>query len=165
MKKFLIAAFACTAAMFTACGDDSSSANDAAESSSSVAAESSSSDWAHEPIGDYVCFSAKDTATFLGYAFEGPDSAMEAIRYEYPRVDIDGVEKVCEEAKANKTKEQEVVCDSIVEISNSLKTMTFDSLKALMTEECKEGSIKNTVDLTDQDEVPENAKGRFHAIR
>ena len=162
MKKLLIPAFACTAAMLIACGDDSSSASsEAAESSSSVAAVSSSSDWVHEPIGEYVCVSAKDTATFLGYAFEGPDSAMEAIHYEYPRVDIDGVEKVCEEAKANKTKEQEVVCDSIVEISNSLKTMTFDSLKALMTEECKAGSIQNTVDLVDPDKAPENVPSSY----
>ena len=157
MKKLLIPAFAC-AAMFTACGDDSSSASsEAVESSSSV---SSSSDWAHEDVGGYLCLSDKDTATFLGYAFEGPDSAMEVIHYEYPRVDIDGVEKVCEEAKANKTDEQEVVCDSIVEISNSLKTMTFDSLKALMTEECKAGSIQNTVDLVDPDKAPENVQQR-----
>jgi len=37
MNKLLIPAFACTAAVFIACGDDSSSANDSAESSSSVA--------------------------------------------------------------------------------------------------------------------------------
>ncbi len=165
MKKLLIPAFACTAAMLTACGDDSSSASsEAVESSSSVVAESSSSDWAHEPIGGYACVSAKDSTTILRYSYEGPDSAMEVASYVYPKLGED-VEKVCEEAKANKTKEQEVVCDSIVEISNSLKTMTFDSLKALMTEECKAGSIQNTVDLVDPDKAPENLLQLIEIIR
>ena len=153
MKKLLIPAFAC-AAMLTACGDDSSSASDAAESSSSVAAESSS-DWAHENVGADFCISASDSTTLLRYAFEGPDSAMEVIRYVYPNV-FEDVEKVCEEAKANKTDDQEVTCEDDVEISYQPKTMTFESLKALMTEECYKGTIKNEVDSTNPDEAPEN---------
>ena len=162
MKKLLIPAFAC-AAMLTACGDDSSSANDAAESSSSVAAESSSSvvaessssDWAHEGVGVFACFSASDSTTGLKYSFEGPDSAMEVARYIYPKLSED-VDKVCEEAKANKTDDQEVTCDQRVEISNKPKTMTFDAFKALMTEECYNGIAINLVHMTDPDKAPEN---------
>ncbi len=158
MKKLLIPAFVCTAAMLTACGDDNSSSasSEAVESSSSiadassssVAAESSSSDWAHEDVGSYLCLSDKDTATVLGYAFEGPDSAMEVIRYEYPEM-LEDIDNVCEEV-------EEENCKHIDEISDSLKTMTFDSLKALMAEECYYELIINAVDLTDPDEAPEN---------
>ena len=164
MKKLLIPAFAC-AAMFTACGDDSSSANSdvtessssvAAESSSSVTAESSSSDWAHEDVGVFACFSASDPTTGLKYSFEGPDSAMEVVRNIYPKLNED-VEKVCEEAKANKTDDQEVTCDSfIVKISDQPKTITFDSFKALMTEECYNGIAINPINTTNPDVAPEN---------
>ena len=163
MKKLLIPAFAC-AAMFTACGDDSSStSSEAVESSSSVAdassssvvAESSSSDWAHEGVGDFACFSASDSTTGLKYSYEGPDSAMEVVSYVYPKLGED-VEKVCEEAKANKTDEQEVTCSHRVEISNQPKTMTFDSFKALMTEECYNGIAINLVHITDPNKAPEN---------
>ncbi|GEM_PF-1146087 len=170
MKKLLIPAFAC-AAMFTACGDDSSSANDAAESSSSVAAESSSSvvaessssDWAHEGVGGYLCLSDKDSTTILGYAFEGPDSAMEVASFANPKILelYEDVEKVCEEAKANKTDEQEVTCGDYVEISYQPKTMTFESLKTLMEKECKAGSIMNDIDMTDPDVAPENKSGFY----
>ena len=159
MKKLLIPAFVCTAAMFIACGDDSSSASsEAVESSSSVAAESSSSDWAHEDVGGYFCLSDKDTVSVLGYAFEGPDSAMEVIRYEYPEL-LEDIENVCKDVEAEKAKEDG--CKRIDIISESLKTMTFDSLKALMEKECKAGSIMNTVDITDPDEAPEN----FNTLR
>ncbi len=165
MKKLLIPAFVCTAAMLTACGDDSSSSasSEAVESSSSiadassssVAAESSSSDWAHESVGEYICLSDKDSTTIHRYAFEGPDSAMEVASYIYPKLNED-VEKVCEEAKANKTDGQEVTCEKHVTISNPSKTMTFDFLKSLMGKECQEGSIKSSIDLVDPDKAPEN---------
>ena len=80
---------------------------------------------------------------------------MEVIRYVYPKA-FEDVEKVCEEAKANKTDDQEVTCEDDVEISYQPKTMTFESLKALMTEECYKGTIKNEVDSTNPDEAPEN---------
>ena len=143
--------------MFIACGDDSSSASSGdSESSSSVVAESSSSDWAHESVGEYICLSDKDSTTIHRYAFEGPDSAMEVARNIYPKLNED-VEKVCEEAKDEKTKEQEVTCDSIVKVINPPQTMNFDSLKSLMGKECKAGSVKNTVDLVNPNKAPENS--------
>lgn len=142
--------------MLTACGDDSSSASsEAVESSSSVAVESSS-DWAHENVGEYYCYSKKDSVSQLKYVFDGPDSATEVTSYEYPKV-LEDVEKVCEEAKVQKTDEQKVTCDSFVEIINPSKTMEFDSLKVLMKKECKASSIMNIVDFTNPDEAPENA--------
>ncbi len=80
---------------------------------------------------------------------------MEVVSYVYPKLNED-VEKVCEEAKANKTDEQEVTCDHRVEISNKPKTMTFDAFKALMTEECHNGIAINLVNMTDPDKAPEN---------
>ncbi len=157
MKKLLIPAFAC-AAMFTACGDDSSSANDSSSiadaSSSSVVAESSSSDWAHEPIGEYLCISS-DTTSILWYIFEGPDSAMEVSKYEYPR-EYEEAEKICEELQAEKPEEQKVNCDSAIATINPPKTMNFDSFKALMEKECYGGWAINAVELRDPDEAPEN---------
>ena len=115
-----------------------------------------------QSVGDYTCLSVKDTATFLRYSYEGPDSAMEVVSYVYPKLGED-VEKVCEEAKANKTDDQEVTCDGFVEITYQPKTMTFDSLKTLMTEECQEGSIMNAIEMTDPDKAPENV-GIFELI-
>ncbi len=164
MKKLLIPAFAC-AVMFTACGDDSSStSSEAAESSSSVVAESSSSDWAHEPIGEYLCISS-DTTSILWYIFEGPDSAMEVTKYEYPR-GYEEAKKICEELQAEKPDEQKVNCDSAIATINPPKTMNFDSFKALMEKECYGGLAINTVELTNPDEAPENGNlsdlpGRF----
>ena len=167
MKKLLIPAFVCTAAMFTACGDDSSSANNevvessssvAAESRSSNVAESSSSDWAHESVGGFLCASASDSTAMLRYEYEGADSAMEVVSYVYPRVYemYEDVDKVCEEANANKTAEQKVICKTHVTIINPLKTMSFDALVSLMEKECEAGSIMITLDLVDPDEAPEN---------
>lgn len=159
MKKLLISAFACTAAMLTACGDDSSSTDsEIVESSSSIAAESSSSDWAHESVGGFLCASASDTITMLRYQYEGPDSAMKVASYIYPRVYemYDDVEKVCEEAKAIITAEQKVICKTHVTIINPSKTMSFDSLFSLMEKECKAGTLEITYDLVDPDEVNEN---------
>ena len=156
MKKLLIPAFVCSAAMFIACGDDSSSASsEAAESSSSVVAESSSSDWAHESVGEYICLSDKDSTTIHRYAFEGPDSAMEVTKYEYSR-GYEEAEKICEELQAEKPEEQKVNCDSAIATINPPKTMNFDSFKALMEKECYGGWAINAVDLTDPDEAPEN---------
>ena len=156
MKKLLIPAFACIAAMLTACGDDSSSsANDAAESSSSVAAESSSSNRTLEPVGDLVCVSAKDTTTMLWYVYEGADSALEVTKIEYPIEYEEAIEE-CEGPFAEKAKEQNVDCDSAIATINPPKTMNFDSFKALMTEECFDEKVINAVDLTDPNEAPEN---------
>ena len=73
---------------------------------------------------------------------------------------FEDVEKVCEEAKANKTDDQEVTCEKHVTITNPSKTTTFDSLKSLMEKECQEGSIMNDIDMTDPDKAPENVNGR-----
>lgn len=136
--------------MLIACGDDSSSANkNVEESSSSVAAESSSSNWAHEPFGEYHCASKKDPQNMIRYVFDGPDSAMEVIRYEYPEM-LEDIDNVCEEV-------EEENCKHIDEKSDSLKTMTFDSLKTLMAEECYYEVIINAVDVTNPDEAPENS--------
>ena len=167
MNKLLIPAFVCTAAMLIACGDDSSSASsDVVESSSSIAdassssnvAEPSSSDWAHESVGGFLCASASDSTAMLRYEYEGADSAMEVVSYVYPRAYemYEDVDKVCEEANANKTAEQKVICKTHVTIINPLKTMSFDSLLSLMEKECEEGSITITFDLVDPDEAPEN---------
>lgn len=167
MKKLLISAFVCSVAMLTACGDDSSSANsEVVESSSSVAdassssnvAELSSSSWIHESVGGFLCASASDSTAMLRYEYEGPDSTMEVVSYVYPRAYemYEDVDKVCEEANANKTAEQKVICKTHVTIINPLKTMSFDSLLSLMEKECEEGSITITFDLVDPDEAPEN---------
>lgn len=154
MKKLLIFAFACTAAMLIACGDDSSSANDC-ESSSSVAAESSS-DWAHEPLGDYACVSAKDTTTMLWYVYEGEDSALEVTKIEYPIEHEEAVEE-CEGIFAENAKEQNVDCDSAIATINPPQNMTFNDMISLMTEECFDEKVINAVDLTDPNEAPENS--------
>ncbi len=139
--------------MLTACGDDSSSAN-SAESSSSVS--SSSDKLAHEPIGDYACVSAKDTATMLWYVYEGEDSALEVTKIEYPIEYEEAVEE-CEGVLAEKAKEQNVDCDSAIATIDTLKTMTFDALMSLTTKECFDEKVINAVDLTDPDEAPENS--------
>lgn len=167
MKKiFYITAFACTAAMLIACGDDSSSASSeagesfssvVAESSSSVAAESSSSDkLAHEPVGDFACASAKDTTTMLWYVYEGPDSALEVTKIEYPLEYEEAVEE-CEGLFAENAKDQNVDCDSAIATINLPQNMTFDALMSLTAKECVDGEVINAVDLTDPDEAPENS--------
>ena len=156
MKKLLIPAFACTAAMLIACGDDSSSsANDAAESSSSVAAESSSSNRTLEPVGDLICISAKDTTTMLWYIYDEQDSTLEVKKIEYPIKYEEAIEE-CEGPFAEKTKEQNVDCDSAIATINPPQNMSFDSFIALMTEECFDEKVINAVDLTDPNEAPEN---------
>ncbi len=144
MKKLLISAFACTAAMLIACGDDGSSADDTTDSSSSVAdasscsnvIESGSSIFFHQKGCGIPCISAKDTTTMFLYSYEGPDSAVTVTKYEYPIENKEAVEN-CLEAFAEKTDEQKLDCDSVITTINPSQNMTYMDLISLVEKECK----------------------------
>lgn len=137
MKKLLIFAFACTAAMLTACGDDSSSTDsEIVESSSSNVIESGSSIFFHQKGCGIPCISAKDTTTMFLYSYEGPDSAVTVTKYEYPIENKEAVEN-CLEAFAEKTDEQKLDCDSVITTINPSQNMTYMDLISLVENECK----------------------------
>lgn len=136
MKKFLIPTFILASIMFVACGDDSSSSADERDNGS----EQSSSSWDQDSVihiednfYNLECKSIKDTTVKLSYVYDLEGDAV--TRLAYPSVE-GGVDKACEKAKAEKTADQTVTCDSIVIISYPKMQISNDSLRALMTEEC-----------------------------
>lgn len=134
MKKFLVPTFILASIMFVACGDDSGSSADERDNGGEESSSSQDSVIHIEKnFYNLECKSVKDTTTQLKYEYDLEGDAV--TRLAYPSVES-GVDKACEKAKAEKTADQTVTCDSIVTISYPKMQISNDSLRSLMKEEC-----------------------------
>lgn len=133
MKKFLVPTFILASIMYVACGDDSSNSADDRDNGGEESSSSHDSISLDNNFEEFHCYAATDTNIWLGFRYDYTDSVM--VRSVYPSIK-DGVDKACEKAKAEKTADQTVTCDSIVTIVYPKEHVSDSTMLSLMNEEC-----------------------------